>query len=447
MPPPTRQYLDDRLKMKTVLMIAPYFIPRRRVGALRPFKFAVHLENFGFKPVVLTIDSGSDRCSAREEELLKKIEVIELRSVIDRTQPEKRSSMEKAPEPRHSSGLGNRFLNWIDRHTPVDTWIYFFRFRYRYILKRAREVNPDLIWATGDPWSSLWLGEKLSRVLNKPLITDFRDPWTLSGVNLRKRSPLSVRADRRVEERIIANSGKVVFTSAYTGKIYRDHYSLPEQKCEVIYNSIDSDLLPDKWEMKWESSLDPAFFNILFFGRFRRLSPVSPAISYLEKLERVSPELAAVVRLHSFGLPDQDQRQEVLNSRYRDHFVFHKPVLPEMKRDVLQKADLLLLTTHPERDGVIPAKFWDYLDSGKPILSLLHHPEVHQILSDHHAGYQPVEKRTGYDDAAKWTCRLVQNPEGSEEYTSRLSSGSAQQIYSSLNAARKLATLFNELLK
>ncbi|MDZ7682579.1 MAG: hypothetical protein U5J63_12930 [Fodinibius sp.] len=29
--------------MKKLLMVAPYFLPRRRVGALRPFKFAIHL--------------------------------------------------------------------------------------------------------------------------------------------------------------------------------------------------------------------------------------------------------------------------------------------------------------------------------------------------------------------------------------------------------------------
>ena len=433
--------------MKTVLMIAPYFIPRRRVGALRPFKFAVHLQHFGFKPVVLTIESGNDHCTDREKELLKGVDIISLKSVIDRTQPMRRKSEPEMVANKRAGGIGEKLLGFIDRHTPVDTWIYFLRFRYRYILKQVRKADPDLIWATGDPWSSLWLGEKISKVMKKPLITDFRDPWTLSAVNLRKRSSYALKADKNVEKRIIDNSDKVVFTSGYTGGIYKRHYNLPEQKCEVIYNSIDTDLLQERWEKQWKQTFNPEFLNILFFGRFRRLSPVTPALLWLEALQTCAPELASSVRLHSFGMPDNEQIKELNSSPFLSSFQFHEPVLPEMRRNVLQKADLLLLTTHPERDGVIPAKFWDYLDSGKPVLSLLRHPEVREILAEHHAGYQPDWRTNGYTQAAEWTCTLMENPGENETYRAGLSSGTAQQIYSSLNAARKLATCFQQVLE
>lgn len=433
--------------MKTVLMIAPYFIPRRRVGALRPFKFAVHLQHFGFKPVVLTIDSGNDHCSEREKELLKGVEIISLKSVIDRTNPVSKKREPKILAKERSGGIGDKILGFIDRHTSVDTWIYFLRFRYRYILKQVKKTDPDLIWATGDPWSSLWLGEKLSKVLKKPLITDFRDPWTLSAVNLRKRSSFALKADKKVEKRIIDNSEKVIFTSGFTREIYKRHYALPEQKCEVIYNSIDTDLLQEKWQKHWKESLSPEFLHILFFGRFRRLSPVTPALRWLEALQACSPELASSVLLHSFGMPDNEQLEELNVSPFLSNFQFHEPVLPEMRRHVLQQADLLLLTTHPEREGVIPAKFWDYLDSGKPVLSLLRHPEVREILAEHHAGYQPDWKADGYGEAADWTCTLMENPGNNEAYRAGLSTGTAQQIYSSLNAARKLAASFQQVLE
>jgi len=48
-------------------MIAPYFVPRRRVGAQRPFKFAIHLEKFGWKPTVITIADQNQDLSANEK--------------------------------------------------------------------------------------------------------------------------------------------------------------------------------------------------------------------------------------------------------------------------------------------------------------------------------------------------------------------------------------------
>lgn len=432
--------------MKTVLMIAPYFTPRRRVGALRPFKFAVNLQHFGFKPVVLTIHSTGDVCSEREKELLKGVEVISLKSFMDRTNPKSTNTQSAEKKKQRPSGFSEKILGWIDRHTPVDTWIIFLWFRFRYILRKSREVNPDLIWATGDPWSSLWLGEKLSRVLKKPLLSDFRDPWTLSNVNLRKRSTFASRIDKRVEKRIIEHSEKVLFTSSYTCRTYSEHYDLPQQRCGVIYNSIDSDLLNEKWEQPWGTSLDPKYLNLLFFGRFRRLSPISPALFWLSALESSFPDLAPQVRIHSFGTPDIDPAEMERMRNYDQTFVFHEPVLTEMKRSVLQQADLLLLSTHPEREGVIPAKFWDYLDSGKPVLSLLRHPEVGAILRNHQSGYQPDWSENGYMKAAEWTSMVLKNPKQSEGFATQQLNGTAQQMYSSLNTTQKLATTFQQVL-
>jgi hypothetical protein len=82
----------------------------------------------------------------------------------------------------------------------MDTWVFLFWSAYSKILKEAKNLKPDLIWSTGDPWSGLWLGHKLSKDLKKPWIADFRDPWTLSGLSLRKRSFLSILADKKLEK-------------------------------------------------------------------------------------------------------------------------------------------------------------------------------------------------------------------------------------------------------
>ena len=86
--------------MKKVLMIAPYFIPRRRVGALRPFKFAIHLQSYGYQPVILTIASPESTFTKLEKEVLKNIPIIEIEPPFDRTNPKKNNhSKEKKDSP------------------------------------------------------------------------------------------------------------------------------------------------------------------------------------------------------------------------------------------------------------------------------------------------------------------------------------------------------------
>jgi hypothetical protein len=111
-----------------VLMIAPYFVPRRRVGALRPFKFAIHLRKYGYNPVVLTIANPDGNLTAKEKKLLDGIKVIEVGSPLDRTEKV------KSIKEKKTSRLSGSVMNWIDKQTPLDSWIYLFQMRYSWIL-------------------------------------------------------------------------------------------------------------------------------------------------------------------------------------------------------------------------------------------------------------------------------------------------------------------------
>jgi hypothetical protein len=44
-------------------------------------------------------------------------------------------------------------------------------------------------------------------------VADFRDPWTLTKVNLRERSLFSAGLDREAEKKVVKNADKMIFTS------------------------------------------------------------------------------------------------------------------------------------------------------------------------------------------------------------------------------------------
>jgi hypothetical protein len=56
--------------------------------------------------------------------------------------------------------------------------------------------------------------------------------------------------------------------------------------------------------------------------------------------------------------------------------------------NVLEKADLLLVSTDQRRKHIIPAKLWDYLATDRPILSIAPNPEVSSILESTGQGKQ-----------------------------------------------------------
>jgi len=366
--------------MKNVLMIAPYFPPRRRVASLRPFKFAIRLKKFGWNPTVLTIKSNESQLTDKEQELLNGVSIVEITPPFDRTTSAAKEPSAHKKRPNRISGF---ISDQIDKHIPLDTWVLLFLLRYSSIKKDVAKYNPDLIWSTGDPWSGHWLGHKLSQELNIPWIADFRDPWTLSEVNLRPRSLLSHRIDRKTEKKYIESADHLVFTSRQTEKLYKKHYHLQHDKTSTIYNAYDP-LLNQK-SMDWDVVLDDDYFHVLFFGRFRKLSPAKPIALAVSSMD---PEKKKRLKIHSFGTMSNEDTEMIENLNLGDQFIVHNPVLPSQTMNVLEKADLLLVSTDHRRKNIIPAKLWDYLATDRPVLSVAPNTEVGTILESVGQGTQ-----------------------------------------------------------
>lgn len=424
--------------MKTVFMIAPYFVPRRRVGALRPYRFVSHLREFGWNPVVCTIGDKNETLTATENEVLHDIQIINISPPFDRTsQP----AGQKDAESSRKSGntITDYIADWLDRQVPMDAWYFLFRSSYGKILDSAKKSNPDVIWSTGDPWSGHWLGRKLASDLSKPWIADFRDPWTLSGLNLRKRSWFSSRADRLMEKKIITSADKLIFTSRATEKLYNDHYNLITAKTYTIYNSYQPGQADNTKD--WDAELSDEYLNIVFFGSFRWLSPVLPIARALSKMESDTRDK---IRVHSFGSLGQHDINLLEGLGIRSLFASHQKVKPEQAQAVFKKAGLLLVSTSSERKTIIPAKLWEYLASGKPILSITPNPEIGEILKETSAGvhFSNDQER----EIAEWLTQFSSQPRTAVSERESNTKSSAIEKFSSRSATEKLAQIMNKLV-
>lgn len=453
---------------RRLLMIAPYFLPRRRVGALRPFRFAAHLKEHGWEPHVVTIRSGG-QLTPLERALSEGVQLTEIDPRLDLTGSSgSQLQMEEQVETSNLSerlehlkkwadGAGRSISDFIDRHWPMDTWQLLFIREYRSLLRRAREANPAVIWSTGDPWSGHWLAERLSQSLDLPWVADFRDPWTLGGVSLRSRSRFSRWMDRRYEQRFIRRADHLIFTSGRTRQLYVNHYPEVRWKSSTITNSFDpalfsgskrqsegSDVTLQELDQQPEHQASPdKTLELIFFGRFRGLSPATPVIRLLAEVRAISPELQSCIRITSFGPLLQSDVALATEAGVIDSFRTSRPVPPEAGPDLLNRADILLISTDPRRSSIIPAKLWDYLAVPVPVLSIAPNPEIDTILNRTGAGRQ--FKLSQLDRAAQLLVDCVTaKAEGRQFPLTSLRNRAEIEKYSAAYTTGQLADVLNQ---
>lgn len=366
---------------------------------MRPFRFATQLRELGWQPLVVCFATPGEALSDRERRLSHGIERIELGVPFDRTRRRASGELGRIAGARgggngHAASPAARRAPWfaglldrVDAHVPVDAWAPVLAWHARALLPRLRAATPSLVFSTADPWSSHLLGGSVARALGVPWIADFRDPWTLCPV--RGQGPRLARLiNCRVERRMLQHASRVTFTTRSTLARYAAAYPEAAQRMVCIPNGFDAALLADPVSIDLERTPAEGPLRLCFFGRFRPLSPASPITRALALLAERSPAYAPRIRVSAVGeLPEADaalaRRLGVL-----EQFEVLAPVAYEQSLGVLRRHDVSLLSTAPGRDDIVPAKLWDYLAAGRPILSLGANPEVEQRLAELSAGVQ-----------------------------------------------------------
>ncbi len=381
---------------------------------MRPFRFALHLREFGWAPTILTIGAPGQRMTPKEKRLLRDIEIIEIRPPFDWTtssesqlatethselRPDTTNGSTSQPGSlpsgssfqRRKKGVSATIVEALDRQFPTDTWLLLFAAKYRQLLSHVRRVQPDVLWCTGDPWSGLVAARQLAKHFNIPWVADFRDPWTLSELRSKGQWAVSRRADAYFERKIIESANVVVFQAAGVAEAYRRLYDDIEFESRLIPNSFDPDVFDDPATFTAAPGMPSSpgdGLHIGFFGRFRSMSPASLIIDALTEVRMRDPALSRRMYVHSFGLLNDEDAFLAEERGVRSSFIRETAVPLEMSLAVLRGFDLLLVSTESSRDHIIPAKLFEYLAAGRPILSLSRNPEVGSILQQSGTGIQ-----------------------------------------------------------
>lgn len=351
--------------MKRVLVIAYHFPPcTGSSGLLRAEKFVRYLPDFGWEPFVLAphpraYDSTDFNSSAR-------IKARVFRSFALDTK-------------RHLS-FKRSYFDWM---ALPDRWITWCIGAIPLGLRLIRRQKIDVLFSTFPISTAILIGLILHKLTGLPWIVDLRDSMTEEHYPKDARER---RIRRWIERRAMRYAFRVIFTAESTRRMYLERYpNLAPDKCRLISNGFDEEdfVLLRQNPPNEAGSVRPLRLahNGAIYPEERDPIPFFRALSRLKREGSISSATLSV-SLRATGA--DSIFQDVLDKLGLSDIVQLLPHIPY--RDALQEcadSDGLLLLQAANCDHQIPAKAYEYLRLGKPILALTTHTgDTAALLND-----------------------------------------------------------------
>lgn len=339
---------------RRVLMVAYHFPPvAGSSGIQRTLRFVQHLPALGWQPLVLTVHPRAYEAVSNDL----------LADVPPSTVVERAFALDAA---RHLS-IGGRYLASLALPDRWRTWAWGGVLSG---LQMVRRYRPDVIWSTYPIATAHLIGLRLHQRTGIPWIADFRDPMVQENYPT---DPRAWKSFDRLERDVAREASRLVFVTPSALATYRERYSdLPAQRFALIENGFDEESFALAETGFERLPLDPQRFTLLHSGIVYPSERDPRALfAVLGRLRREDPELVAGLRLR-FRAPGHDDLLHTLAAQTGTADLID--VLPPIPyREALREmlcADGLLVMQGDNCNEQVPAKLYEYLRAGRPLLGL-----------------------------------------------------------------------------
>jgi glycosyltransferase involved in cell wall biosynthesis len=338
--------------MKNVLVVAYHYPPVGGGGVFRTLKFTKYLPQFGFRPYVLTVKNSM--YTPKDPTLVREIP------------PEVKVTATFSFEHRilRASRLLNIDPEWF---FITDVNLGWLPFAVHAGTKIIKQENIDVIYVSVPIWTSLLIGYLLKKKTQKPMVIDFRDPWT---INPFKKTPTKfhARIDDYLERTVLASADYVITVSQPYRRRLIEKYPFLKNKCEVIMNGFDPD---DFKDLKRQPLQDE--FRIVHAGSLYGLRTPKYFLRALQELVQEKPYLRKQLEVQFVGNYGKEAPVIVDKLGLNDLVRFIGFMPHEKSLELMVNSHVLLLIVAVggyETSGIVTGKLFEYLFSGRPILAL-----------------------------------------------------------------------------
>jgi glycosyltransferase involved in cell wall biosynthesis len=369
----------------SILVVSYYFPPDGEVGGKRIARFCQYLPDHGIYPTVLTIDEESCRTFDPSLRSSEKLQIARARpddTILDWYY--RRTKSRTVPGPaeaviRKDKGT-NPLLHGLRRHLLSLHHIPDSRRGwYRPALKQAARIiantSVDAVFSSGPPWTAHAVGHAISRRYNLPWLADFRDAWAADPWRKYTNDSAGLPIwrdwfDMWIEDRWVRRAALVICTtSRQRDSLLQFHPHLDGNRVAIVSNGLDD--VMRSFPAATRTNDGPRILlhaGSLYAGR--GVDAFCRAIASLVRAGQLSADNTRIILM---GDVDPDIEYRALNSApelFGNGMISFCPRVEwEKAQERLWKADVLLIF-QGHHSTAIPAKFFEYLKTGKPILAL-----------------------------------------------------------------------------
>lgn len=338
--------------MRPILLVAYHFPPLSGSSGLqRTLRFAQYLPEFGWKPIVLTVSTSAYEQTDQRSlaQIPPDCEVVRI-PCLD--------------AGRHLS-LGGRYPTFA---ALPDRWASWQLCGVPAGRSLCRKRGVRAIWSTYPIATAHKIGAALAKTTGLPWIADFRDPMAQEGY---PGDPRRWRAFKRIEDTAATQASKLVFVSPSALEMYRQRYpGTPAGHFELIENGFDESSFDGLPTSASATRSGPAVLlhSGIVYPFERNPAALFEALGRLSLAGRIA-QGDFIIRFRA-SVHD-DLLRELARSHRVEAFVDLEPAIGY--REALSEmidADALVVMQGASCNEQIPAKLYEYLRAGRPILGL-----------------------------------------------------------------------------
>lgn len=235
-------------------------------------------------------------------------------------------------------------------------------------LQLTGDRRPDVVFATGGPWTSLLVGQRLAAHYGVPLVADFRDPWTRNPFRSDVAAQLAGSA-AALERSLCESAARIITNTEPLQRQFESDYPHLAGRFVTLTNGFDSDLAAPAARPAAAQGAAP-----LTIGHFGTVYGQRCPRALLQALQARAAHAAGAppIRVRFVGrweVADAAVNALVEELEGRGIVTREAPVPHEECQRQMRAVDALLVL-QPGAPLQIPGKIYEYIATGRPLLLL-----------------------------------------------------------------------------
>jgi glycosyltransferase involved in cell wall biosynthesis len=357
--------------MNKVLIVTYYWPPSGGAGVQRWLKFSKYLPEFGWEPIILTVDPEYAAYPVTDfslnDDIPASIKVVTTPATNYFSIYKKDKS--KIPTAGFANNIDNTFKGKLLRFVRGNFFLPDPRRGWnKYAFKKACELieaeGIRHIITTSPPHSTQLIGLNLKKKYRFIKWTvDLRDPWT--DIYYYKQfypTLISKAVDVRYEIRVLKRADNIITVGESLKTLFSSKVNNIEKKIRVITNGYDES------DFKEVPKVIPKRFTITYVGTLSDIYPIEGLVPALKTFQNEGKDFI----LRFVGTVSEKTKKMLVNEipdNFLDFlpYVAHSEAVKYMSGSSLL---LLIIPLHQSNKIIITGKLFEYMASSNPILCL-----------------------------------------------------------------------------